>query len=102
MKKRILAVVLAAAMLALLATGCSANGTADNSKDGAVAIGGLAPLTGDVSIYGIATNNGVQMAIDEMNANGGNYKYVAYDERATRPRRSTPTTSWFPMTRLLR
>ena len=39
MKKRILAVVLAAAMLALLATGCSANGTADNSKDGAVAIG---------------------------------------------------------------
>ena len=45
MKKRILAVVLAAAMLALLATGCSANGTADNSKDGAVAIGGLAPLT---------------------------------------------------------
>ena len=52
MKKRILAVVLAAAMLALLATGCSANGTADNSKDGAVAIGGLAPLTGDVSIYG--------------------------------------------------
>ena len=48
MKKRILAVVLAAAMLALLATGCSANGTADNSKDGAVAIGGLAPLTGDV------------------------------------------------------
>ena len=81
MKKRILAVVLAAAMLALLATGCSANGTADNSKDGAVAIGGLAPLTGDVSIYGIATNNGVQMAIDEINANGGNYKYVAYDEK---------------------
>ncbi len=32
MKKRSLAVVLAAAMLALLATGCSANGTADNSK----------------------------------------------------------------------
>ena len=81
MKKRILAVVLAAAVLALLATGCSANGTADNSKDGAVAIGGLAPLTGDVSIYGIATNNGVQMAIDEINANGGNYKYVAYDEK---------------------
>ena len=81
MKKRILAVVLAAAMLALLATGCSANGTADNSKDGAVAIGGLAPLTGDVSIYGIATNNRVQMAIDEINANGGNYKYVAYDEK---------------------
>ena len=75
MKKRILAVVLAAAMLALLATGCSANGTAENSKDGAVAMGGLAPLTGDVSIYG------VQMAIDEINANGGNYKYVAYDEK---------------------
>ena len=84
MKKRILAVVLAAAMLALLATGCSANGTADNSKDGAVVIGGLAPLTGDVSIYGIATNTSPTM------------------KRATRPRRSTPTTSWFPMTRLLR
>ena len=45
MKKRILAVVLAAAMLALLVTGCSANGTADNSKDGAVALGGLARFT---------------------------------------------------------
>ena len=76
MKKRVLALIMAAAMLMVMATGC-----ASGSGDGAIVIGGLAPLTGDVSIYGIATNNGIQMAFDELNANGSNIKYVCYDEK---------------------
>ena len=76
MKKRVLALIMAAAMLMIMATGC-----ASGSSDGAIVIGGLAPLTGDVSIYGIATNNGIQLAFDELNANGANIKYVCYDEK---------------------
>lgn len=50
-----------------------------------IKIGGLAPLTGNVSIYGIAVNNGVQLAIEEVNENGGvlgkQIEYIVYDEK---------------------
>ena len=50
-----------------------------------IKIGGLAPLTGEVSVYGIATNNGIQMAVEEINANGGingkQIDYIYYDEK---------------------
>ena len=75
MKKRVLALILAAAMLMVMATGCA------SSDDGSIVIGGLAPLTGDVSIYGIATNNGISMAFEELNEQGANIKYVCYDEK---------------------
>ncbi|HHU07555.1 MAG TPA: ABC transporter substrate-binding protein [Clostridiaceae bacterium] len=50
-----------------------------------IKIGGLAPLTGNVSIYGIAVNNGVKLAIQEVNENGGllgkQIDYIVYDEK---------------------
>lgn len=36
-----------------------------------IKIGGLAPLTGAVAVYGNTCKNGVVMAIDEINSNGG-------------------------------
>lgn len=36
-----------------------------------IKIGGLGPLTGDVSVYGIASTNGSKLALDEINAAGG-------------------------------
>ncbi|HHX30059.1 MAG TPA: ABC transporter substrate-binding protein, partial [Clostridiaceae bacterium] len=49
-----------------------------------IIIGGLAPLTGDVAQYGIASNNGTKLAVDEINKAGGilgkKIKYIAYDE----------------------
>lgn len=48
---------------------------------GEIVIGGLAPLTGDVSVYGIATNNGAQLAVKQANEAGKNIKYVSYDEK---------------------
>ncbi len=36
-----------------------------------IKIGCLAPLTGEVSVYGIATSNGIKMGVDEINAAGG-------------------------------
>ncbi|WP_195984658.1 ABC transporter substrate-binding protein [Clostridium sp. D33t1_170424_F3] len=88
MKKRLLAMFLAAAMMLTAVTGCGGDqGGAGNggSDDGDIKIGGLAPLTGDVSVYGIAVDNGVQMAIHELNSNGGilgrDINYIVYDEK---------------------
>ncbi|MCY1715019.1 ABC transporter substrate-binding protein [Caproiciproducens galactitolivorans] len=91
MKKRLLAAALAAAMVAASVTGCAQSGdTGSNTSGGAaggdtVKIGGLAPLTGNVSVYGIAANNGIKLAVDEINKAGGvlgkKIEYVPYDEK---------------------
>ena len=92
MRKRLLAAVLAAVMLAASATGCaqgantqSAAGSAAAATGETIKIGGLAPLTGNVSVYGIATNNGVKLAVDSINKAGGvlgkQIEYVSYDEK---------------------
>lgn len=36
-----------------------------------IKIGAMGPLTGPVAIYGISATNGTQLAIEEINANGG-------------------------------
>ncbi|HHV32716.1 MAG TPA: ABC transporter substrate-binding protein [Clostridiales bacterium] len=98
MKKRILAAALAAVMLSVSATGCSQNsntasgnaaagasGAASAASGDTIKIGGLAPLTGSVSVYGIATNNGIKLAVDEANKSGGvlgqQIEYISYDEK---------------------
>ena len=44
-----------------------------------VKIGGLAPLTGSLAIYGVTTTNGAELAVKEINANGGiNGKQIDY------------------------
>lgn len=69
--KKIVCFVLAAAMFvgcAAMLTSCGKNYTADNT---AFYIGGTGPLTGDNAQYGVSVRNGAQLAIDEINANGG-------------------------------
>lgn len=74
MKKRTAAFVMAAAMLAGCLAGC---GKAANTNTGAekaqaaIKIGGIGPLTGSGAVYGMATRNGAQIAVDEINAKGG-------------------------------
>lgn len=86
MKKRFLAAALAAVMLAASATGCAQNGNTGAAAGDTVAIGGLAPLTGNVSVYGIAADNGVKLAVEAINAKGGilggkKINYTVYDEK---------------------
>ncbi len=90
MKKRMMALLAACAMMTAVFAGCSSAPAASDEGNGAadaetVKIGGLAPLTGEVSMYGIATNNGVKIAIDEINAAGGvlgkQVEYIPYDEK---------------------
>lgn len=104
MKKRILASILAAMTVVAMA-GCggspassSESGSqapadasqapapaADAASGDTIKVGGLAPLTGDVSQYGIAVNNAVTMAIEKINANGGvlgkQIEYIVEDEK---------------------
>lgn len=82
--KKILAFSLAACMTVPFLAGCSSkdtttdNSTADaastaDSGDftGTLVIGGIGPLTGGAAVYGNAVKNGIQLAVDEINAAGG-------------------------------
>ena len=86
--KRMMCAAMAAAMTVSLAacggsnstaeTTAAAGGAADSAEDSGAAssdavfvIGGSGPLTGGSALYGTAVQNGGQVAVDEINANGG-------------------------------
>lgn len=73
--KKLLSLVLTAAMTATLLVGCGGSeGSSDvvTTDDSAVLkIGGIGPTTGGAAVYGTAVMNGAQIAIDEINAAGG-------------------------------
>lgn len=79
--KKFLAAMLAASMMISLAA-CGGN---SGQKSDKIIIGGIAPLTGDAAEYGIAVNNGVLMAIEEINAAGGilgkQIEYIPMDDK---------------------
>lgn len=95
MKKK-LSMLLAGALLATALTGCGGgnagggttggdNSTPDSDANAAGAntsatgtafkIGGTGPLTGNAAIYGNAAKNGAQIAVDEINAAGGDIQF---------------------------
>ena len=74
--KKFLAFAMAAAMtLSMTACGGSGSGAASSGTDStagtAFKLGGTGPLTGDAAIYGLAAQRGAQIAVDEINAQGG-------------------------------
>ena len=83
--KKTLSMLLAGAMLATALTGCGSSAStgsdsADNSTDSSASgaafkIGGTGPLTGENAIYGNACKNGAQIAVDEINAEGGDIQF---------------------------
>ncbi len=80
--KRVAAVSLAAAMTLSFA-GCNNGGNSGTSDSygntggtpggngGTLVIGGIGPVTGGAALYGVAVQNGAQLAVDEINAAGG-------------------------------
>ncbi len=96
MKKKLLSVVLAGVMaLALAACGNTTTGntgsgsgslatapTDDGSLKGTLKIGMIGPLTGGAALYGNAVDNGAQIAVEEINAAGGDFQveYKAQDD----------------------
>ena len=75
---KFIVILLVFALAAALLSGCSQNqeeNASDSSQDAkteeAIKIGTIGPLTGDVATYGISTKNGVEIAVDQFNENGG-------------------------------
>lgn len=101
--KKVFSIVLALSMLAMFLVACGGDAASGSASTGAASsgvassaapagdlpdeifIGGLAPLTGDVSQYGVMARNGAQLAVDEINANGGilgkQIKFECLDEQ---------------------
>ena len=95
--KKTMSVLLAAAMCSAMLAGCgstAADTAADASAETTAAaateaadssasaegvnvfkIGGTSPLTGAAAIYGNAVKNGAQIAVDEINAEGGDIQF---------------------------
>ena len=82
MKKKLLSLAMALAMVLSLAA-CGSSGGDNTSGSGSQApsdgsitirIGGIGPRTGGNATYGLATEYGAQIAVDEINALGGNIK----------------------------
>lgn len=94
MKKKLLSMVLTVTMAASLLAGCGNNTSgsqAGNEAEGSAAsdsqvgneaegstasgsvirIGGIGPTTGNLAVYGNAVKNAAQLAVDEINADGG-------------------------------
>lgn len=72
MLKKAASVMLASALVFSLAACGSEGGDSGSSSGGDVfMIGSIGPTTGDNAIYGTAVKNGIQLAVDEINADGG-------------------------------
>lgn len=79
MLKKAASIVLASAMVVSLAACGSSNDKGSSADADTFKIGGIGPTTGDNAIYGTAVMNGIQLAVDEINAAGGiNGKQIEY------------------------
>ncbi len=93
--KKAAALLAAGAMALSMLTACgSANGetASDNntanqteSTGDTVKIGTMGPYTGNLSVYGISVLQGVELAVDEINANGGisgkKIELISFDDK---------------------
>ncbi|MGI6168464.1 MAG: ABC transporter substrate-binding protein [Christensenellales bacterium] len=79
--KRWMGLVVATLMMVALLAGCGGGGGGADE----LLIGGLAPLTGDVAVYGTSTRKGADLAFAEINENGGvlgkQVKFEVLDEK---------------------
>ena len=53
------------------ATTAAAGASSEASSDKVFKIGGIGPVTGAAAVYGLAVKKGAQIAVDEINADGG-------------------------------
>ncbi len=69
--KSVLSVMMASALVAGCFAGCGNKADSNKSNGDTFVIGGMGPITGDAASYGVAVQNGAQLAVDEINAAGG-------------------------------
>lgn len=70
--------VVAAALASFCLMGCS------SKKSDTIKVGGIAPLSGGVAVYGVECKNGIDLAVAEINAAGGingkNIEFICEDD----------------------
>ena len=76
MNKKFACLAMALAMVA----GLTACGEKESTTSGAFKIGTIGPLTGENAIYGQAVANGAKIAVDEINAAGGDIQFEIKSE----------------------
>ncbi len=62
------------------ASSAAEGSTPTASSTAAIKIGGIGPVSGPAAVYGIAARNGAQIAIDEINAKGGQQYELNYQD----------------------
>ena len=84
-KRRLLAILMCVSMMLAVASGCGAGGETTTSD--AIKIGFYGPLTGPTSLAGQASKNGADLAVEEINAQGGingvPVELIAYDDKSS-------------------
>ena len=106
MKRKVISFVLAAGMMLSLAACGGSTGTTSGASTSAAAaaassttttkpsgaafkIGGTAPLTGAAAIYGNAAKNGAEIAVEEINAAGGDIQFdLRYEDDVNDPEKA--------------
>ena len=85
MKNKVMCLVIALAMTMGMLTGCGSGSGNESGTDAAAAaesagetfkIGAIGPATGSAAVYGIAVQNGADLAIKEINEAGGINGYM--------------------------
>lgn len=83
MKKKLLVGVLCAAMLSSMVAGCAGNGGESSNE---IKVGMITPLTGALATYGVSVKEGADLAVKEINADGGingkKIKLIEQDDEA--------------------
>ncbi len=80
--KLLVATVLTLSVCAMCLYGCGSKNYAE--KNSAYFIGASGPLTGSAATYGNAVKNGANLAVKEINAQGGDqFKFEIYDDKAS-------------------
>ncbi len=82
--RKLMSLTLTGVLLAGALAGCGQKDSGSADSD-VIKIGGIAPLTGNVAVYGVAASNGAKLAIEEINASGGilgkQIEYIEYDDK---------------------
>lgn len=95
--------LLVSASFALTLSGCNGapapsgtSGTTAAKEEGEILIGQYASTTGSEATFGISTDNGVKMAVEEINAAGGingrKVKLITYDDKGDAREAGTSVT----------
>ena len=79
MKKELFALTMAMVMAISLAA-CGGSNSSESTDGNSFKVGVIGPLTGDAAIYGTCVANSAQIAVDEINALGGDIQFELMTE----------------------